>query len=63
MTKQEAYRLAGESGCAHTTVERWAAGGKVKPSTDYALRRACEVLGFELPSPLEHDQATGTDGG
>lgn len=54
MERHDVFKLAGETGCNPTTVERWAADrSRVNSTTDYALRAACAKLGIELPEPAE----------
>ena len=72
LEQQDIYRLAGETGANHSTVQRWARDGEVNKTTDYALRAACKKLGITPPDrPSDKgatgdghdpDEATGTDG-
>lgn len=49
LTLQERLRLRAETLCAEETVEAWARGESVRPSTDARLREAAARLGITVP--------------
>lgn len=59
MTKQDRFRLSGETGLHPNTVQKWARGEKVSTQSAYALTAAAKKLRIALP---EQDDATGTEG-
>lgn len=49
--------LCAETGGCRSTVHTWLRGQRVSPLSNYALRAACDKLGFDLPEAKEPEPA------